>query len=47
MTRTRLQRLGGRRGVLVGLLLVVVLGVVGVFVLGGRERVHRLRVVHQ
>ena len=39
MSRTRLQRLGGRRGVLVGLLLVVVLGVVGVFVLGGRERV--------
>ena len=39
MSRTRLQRLGGRRGVLVGLLLVVVLGVVGIFVLGGRERV--------
>jgi hypothetical protein len=39
MSRTRLRRLGGRRGVLVGLLLVVVLGVVGIFVLGGRERV--------
>jgi Domain of unknown function (DUF4349) len=39
MSRTQLRRLGGRRGVLVGLLLVVVLGVVGIFVLGGRERV--------
>jgi len=33
---TRLRRIGGRRGVLVGLLLVVVLGVVGVMALGGR-----------
>ena len=39
MSRTRLRRLGGRRGVLVGLLLVVVLGVVGIMVLGARERV--------
>jgi len=36
MSRTRLRRIGGRRGVLVGLLLVVVLGVVGVMALGGR-----------
>ena len=34
MTRTRMRRLGGRRGVLVGLLLVVVLGAVGIMVLG-------------
>src|SRR4051794_1842660 len=39
MSRTRLRQLGGRRGVLVGLLLVVALGAVGIFVLGGRERV--------
>src|SRR5690348_6426565 len=34
MSRTRL----GRRGVLVGVLLVVVVGVVGIVVFGGRER---------
>src|SRR5689334_22672361 len=39
MSRTRLRRLGGRRGVIVGAMLVVVLGVVGIVVLGGRERV--------
>jgi Domain of unknown function (DUF4349) len=37
MSRTRLRWLGGRRGVLVGLVLVVVLGVVGVMALGGRQ----------
>jgi hypothetical protein len=39
MTRTRLRRLGGRRGVLVGLLLVVVLGAVGIMVLGSGDRI--------
>ena len=35
-TRTQLRRIGGRRGVLAGLLLVVVLGAVGIVVLGGQ-----------
>ena len=38
-TRTRLRCIGGRRGVLVGLVLVVVLGVIGIGTLGGRGTV--------
>ena len=38
-TRTQLRRIGGRRGLLVGLVLVVVLGVVGIVVLGGRSQI--------
>ncbi len=38
-TRTRLWRIGGRRGVLVGLVLVVVLGAIGIVVLGGNDRI--------
>jgi uncharacterized protein DUF4349 len=38
-TRTRLRRLGGRRGVLVGLVLVVVLGAIGIVILGSRSQI--------
>ena len=38
-TRARLRRIGGRRGVLVGLVLVVVLGAIGIVILGGRGQI--------
>jgi hypothetical protein len=38
-TQTRLRRIGGRRRVLVGLVLVVVLGMIGIVILGGRAQV--------